>query len=135
MHRASPSIGKIVGTGILKFKSCLCRLSVCCDAFVGWKIVARGRFSRASLSRFDARLTRPTKGFAPLSGALGARGDLCVTVAYRPCGSCITGPYCLYGSCGSTYSLPMLYQYYRQLPIITVCLWPAYGIGKRYYRG
>ena len=115
----------------MKFKICLWPLSVCYIAFVGWKIVARGRFSRVGLSQLYARLTRPTKGFAPFWRPLGARGDLCpppklqdsggrrpnwrIPVAYR---------------WRSTYSLPMLYQYYRQLPSITVCLWPAYGIGN-----
>ena len=72
MH--SQPFSGIVGTGILKFKICLWPLSVCYNAFVGWKIVARGRFSRVGLSRFDARLTRPTKGFAPFWRPLGARG-------------------------------------------------------------
>ena len=74
------------------------------------------------------RLTSPAKGFAPFLAPLGARGDVQnsgrrpnyrIPVAYR---------------WRSTYSLPMLYQYYRQLPSITVCLWPAYGIGKQYCR-
>ena len=103
-------------------------------AFVGWKIVARGRFSRVGLSLVYERLTSPAKGFAPFLAPLGARGDLQdsgrrpnyrIPVAAR-------WNYRIPVGCRwrSTYSLPMLYQYYRQLPIITVCLWPAYGIGN-----
>ena len=45
-------------------------------AFVGWKIVARGRFSRVGLSLVYERLTSPAKGFAPFLAPLGARGDV-----------------------------------------------------------
>ena len=49
---------------------------MCYTAFVGWKIVARGRFSRVGLSLVYERLTSPAKGFAPFLAPLGARGDL-----------------------------------------------------------
>ena len=75
-YRASLGIGKIVGTGILKFKIYLCCLSVCYIVFVSWKIVARQRFSRVGLSLVYERLTSPAKGFAPFLAPLGARGDL-----------------------------------------------------------
>ena len=75
-YRASRDIGKIVGTEILKFKIYLCCLSVYYIAFVGWKIVARGRFSRVGLSLVYERLTSPAKGFALFLAPLGARGDV-----------------------------------------------------------
>ena len=108
-------------------------------AFVGWKIVARGRFSRVGLSLVYERLTSPAKGFAPFLAPLGARGDLQDSGRrpnYRiPVAAAQIGGFRWAYRWRSTYSLPMLYQYYRQLPSITVCLWPAYAIGKRYCRG
>ena len=67
----------------MKFKIYLCCLSVCYTAFVGWKIVARGRFSRVGLSLVYERLTSPAKGFAPFLAPLGARGDLQNLTGYR----------------------------------------------------
>ena len=115
MYRASPGIGKIVGTGILKFKICLWPLSVCYHAFVGWKIVARGRFSRVGLSRFDARLTRPTKGFAPFWRPLGARGDMSIPAVYCLCAARFSAHNC------NTVSVQLQQAHYRCLLSLCSC--------------
>ena len=83
---------------------------MCYIAFVGWKIVARGRFSRVRLSLVHERLTSPAKGFAPFLAPLGARGDLLNhRIPVAAAGTALTVYLCFTNTIGSCLSLPYAY--------------------------